>query len=501
MFKKILVAVFPLLCFSFVSPAASPVEGGEMADLCYEITLKGEHRIHVKLVYMPVDRDSTVFVYGEPLFGGQKDISKCLMGVKAEAPAKIKADWPQRRLTVYYKGKKPVTIEYDIADEGRKDKDAKSELYRPVIQKDYLYCHGINLFLRPLFRSARGEIVQSVRWLNKPPYPVFFSYDPANKGDKLYAGDVNDFMFCLLTGAKNLSVDNIKIGNTAVSVVLNAGSRPDENRKTVNEYIKRYYHSIMHFWNDEEPARFSFVLQPFLCSVQDIGGMAFDNGFVAKYSVSGGLILNDDRIFTISHEIGHRWIGGDGINAGINNLWFTEGFNDYVTYYVLLSSKLITPDKFLKEFNARTMQSHYGSSVKNIPNAKVFDNFWKLGDCNRLPYRRGCLFAFWLDNRIAMATGGKKDIRDFLLALDKLCKKKETGYVFTKADFVKTASEYVPADIIDQSYDRYIMAGDPILFTSKMLMPFYGISYRGSIPGLVIKDKKAFSKRFELNLR
>jgi len=500
MFRVLFLAGISLFGFSLVSMAATAPEkeadGAVKSDLRYEIKLKGEHRIHVKLVYTPIDRDSTVFVYGEPLFGGQKNISKCLMGVKTEAPAKIKADWPQRRLTVYYRGKKPVTIEYDIADEGEKDKDAKSELYRPVIQKNYLFCHGINLFLRPLFRSPDENVIQSVQWIGKPPYPVFFSYDPSNRGDKPYMGEVNDFMFCLLTGAGNMTIDNVKTGNTTAWIVLNTNSNRDENRKAVMEYVRKYYNNLRSFWDDNEVSDFSFVLQPFKWSGQSIGGMAFDNGFVAKYSSEGGLILNEGREFTLSHEIGHRWIGGDGINAGINNLWLTEGFNDYVTYYTLLSSKMMTPEQFAAEFNNRTMQSHYGSSVKSIPNSRVLDNYWKLGDYNRLPYRRGCLFAFWLDNRIALATGGKKDIRDFLLTLKKISIKKEPGTVITKTDFIKAASEYLPADIVDKAYERYIIAGDPILFTSKMLLPCYGISYNGNIPKLIIKDKKAFLKKY-----
>jgi len=500
MFRLLFCTGLCLVGFSLVSTAATIAEkdsnGAVKADLRYEIMLKGEHRIHVKLVYTPVERDSTVFVYGEPLFGGQKNISKCLMGVKAEAPAKIKADWPQRRLTVYYRGKKPVTIEYDIADEGVRDKDSKSELYRPVIQKNYLFCHGINLFLRPLFMSSTG-VIQSVQWSKKPAYPVFFSYEPSNRGDKPYTGGVNDFMFCLLTGAVNMTVDNIKTGNTTAWIVLNTNVMREENRKAVMEYVRRYYSNLRSFWNDNEVSDFSFVLQPFRWSGQSIGGVAFDNGFVAKYSSEGGMILSEGREFTLSHEMCHRWIGSDGINAGITNLWFTEGFDDYVTYYTLLLSKLMTPEQFAVEFNRRTMQSHYGSSVKNIPNSKVLDNYWKLGDYNRLPYRRGCLFAFWLDNRITMATGGKKDIRDFLLTLKNISIKKEPGTVITKTDFIKAASEYVPADIIEKAYDRYILAGDPILFTSKMLLPCYGISYNGNIPKLIIKDRKAFLRKFE----
>lgn len=502
MFRILFCVFISLFGFSLVSAGISTAEkngyGGTGADLTYELMLKGGHRIHVRLVYTPVDRDSTVFIYGEPLFGDQKDISKCLMGVKAIAPAKIKADWPQRRLTVYYRGKKPVTIEYDIADEGERPKDAKSELYRPLIQKNYFYCHGINLFLRPIFRSAGKSAIQTVQWTAKPPFPVFFSYDPSNRYGKPFTSTADDFMFCLLTGSDNLTVDNIKAGNTTVWIVLNTNSCRSENRKDVMDYVRKYYSSLSSFWNDKTVADFSFVLQPFRWSHQGIGGMAFDNGFVAKYSSDGGLILNEDREFTLSHEMGHKWIGGEGLNAGINNLWFNEGFNDYITYYTLLSSKLMTPEQFAAEFNRRTMQSHYRSTVKNIPNARILDNYWRLGDYNRLPYRRGCLFAFWLDNRIAIETAGKYGIRDFLLTLVKRCRAKGAGYVFTRSDFIEAASGYLPSDDIARAYDRYIIAGDPILFKNKMLMPCYAISYKDNIPTLIIRDRKAFMKRFEI---
>jgi len=145
------------------------------------------------------------------------------------------------------------------------------------------------------------------------------------------------------------------------------------------------------------------------------------------------------------------------------------------------------------------MQSHYGSPVKNTPNNKILDNYWNLGDYNRLPYRRGCLFAFWLDNRIAIETAGKYGARDFLLTLDKKCRGKGAGYVFTRNDFIEAASGYIQKDEITRAYDRYIIAGDPILFKNKMLLPCYAISYKESIPTLIIRDRKTFLKRFEMN--
>lgn len=466
--------------------------------LKYELTLKGEHRVHVKLVYLPVESDSTIFIYGEPMFGGQNDIIKCLVAVKAQPPAKIKANWSKRKLTVYYSRKNPVTIEYDIIDAGRKEDDVKGELFRPVIQKGYFYCHGINLFLRPLFRNADKKIIQSVVWSKKPVFPVFCSIDPQERGIKPVAGKPADFMFTLFTGAADLTVEEKSIGNSPGYLVLNGGQQSKSNQNDIREYYTKYYKNIRRFWNDKDSAVFTFVMQPFINSDQNIGGMAFDNGFAVKYSKGKGKILSSDRIFTISHEIGHRWIGGTGINAGIQNQWFTEGFNDYITYYVLAASKMITDEEFEKEFNRRTMAVHYLSSVKNVPNDEVLKNYWKLGESNRLPYRRGCIFAFYLDNQIYIASKGKNDIRDFLVSLYRFSKTKGEGYVIKTDDFINVLSGYLPRNQIEKAFKSYILSGDVIPVSGKMLVHGFSINYIMGIPYLNITDKKAFSQKYSL---
>ncbi len=52
------------------------------ATLHYQLALDS-NTLHVTLTYYPVEPDSTVFVYGEPNFGGQPDIFDAVRNVTA----------------------------------------------------------------------------------------------------------------------------------------------------------------------------------------------------------------------------------------------------------------------------------------------------------------------------------------------------------------------------------------------------------------------------------
>ena len=63
--------------------------------------------------------------------------------------------------------------------------------------------------------------------------------------------------------------------------------------------------------------------------------------------------------------------------------------------------------EFDSAFN-QLFRSFYNSPIRNTPNNKIFENFWLLGDYAKLPYWRGCVFAFYLDNQLSIATRNNK---------------------------------------------------------------------------------------------
>ncbi len=462
-------------------------------DLQFKLKYGDNRMVHVKLVYTPIEKDSTRFTYGEPNFGGQPDIIKCITNVNVDAPAKLITDAASRSFTISYSGEKPVTIEYDIVDTTTKKKDLRQELFRPIISNDYFYCHGINLFLNPQLRNADLKPTLSIEWKHQPNFPLFYGFDPEHGGKKKVVSTVDSVMFSLITGATDLSVDKFELHGVKNYIVLRGVAKGSYNRQSIRHYFEQFNESIRSFWNDYSDKCFSLILQPFLESGHDVAGVAFANGFIGKYTAD--TILNAKRIYTISHEVGHHWIGHK-LEMNINNQWFGEGFNDYITFKTLLSAGLLTPHDFENRLN-EVFKLHYSSAIRNTPNDSVFANYWKMGDYNKLPYRRGAIFAFYLDNQIRLASDGKQTIRDLLLSIAFFRMSKPSKYEISIEDFINLASAFLTKAKVSAIIDDYIVKGNPILFTNAMLIPEIQVNIENDIPQIRIVDEKRFMELFK----
>lgn len=490
--KTVKVLFAALICLPGIACAQSE------ADLRYQVDYGDSNIVHVRLLYSPIQEDSTSFTYGEPRFGGQADIFEGIKNVRVSSQGSLRIDTASRTIAVHYPGKKTVVLDYDVQETHTKGQGFKGELFRPMIRNDYFYCHGVNLFLAPVLKNPDRAATQSLSWTKLPPFPLFYPFDPGNRGEKSSAGRVSSFMFSPITGSHDLTVEEVRVGSSTNYLVLRLNRQNAFNREIIVDYFKRYFSVIRRFWNDDDTGHFSLILHPFLDVDHNIGGVAFSNGFLSKYLHRTDTILTADRIFNLSHETGHHWIGGGFLSMGTENQWFDEGFNDYVTYYALVASQYLKPPAFESGLND-IFKKHYSSAVNRTPNDSVFLNYWKMGDYNKLPYWRGCIFAFYLDNQIGLTSGGRKGIRDLMLSLASFCKGKKDDYEMTVADFIKVASAYLPGDKVRSSIETFIISGDPIKFTKEMLLPQYDIIWKDGVPVLTITDTAKFIARFSVD--
>jgi predicted metalloprotease with PDZ domain len=453
------------------------------------------NRIHVELSYKPVEKDSTRFIYGEPMFGGQPDIIIGIRAIKVSEGSKFKFNQSAREISVIFKSADSVTIEYDIIDTHTPEHGLRGELFRPMISENYFYCHGINLFLNPVFRDSTIMAIQTVSWQKLPGFKLFQSVDPENDGTGISHGFPGDFLYKLITGAPDMITEKTKIDGTVNYLVLRVNKEREFNVKSLTDYFQKYYSGIRRFWNDTTHQSYSLVVQPFLSIDHNIGGISLGNGFSGKYSFKIDTILSPSRLMVLSHEIGHHWIGGK-IDTDSKDQWFGEGFNDYLTYYTVAMTGLMTAAQFKQGFNS-ILESHYTSKINDMPNDSVWKNYWKMGDYNKLPYRRGEIFAFYLDNQIRIISNGKKDLHDLMLSLQEFCKNKKTGYLLSINDFIEVASGYVGKEKIKAEMEKYIINGEPIRFTKEMLIDEFKLSFKGSVPVLGITDEKKFTATFQ----
>ena len=118
-----------------------------------------------------------------------------------------------------------------------------------------------------------------------------------------------------------------------------------------------------------------------------------------------------------NHELLHRWIGRTIINENeVEQYWFSEGFTDYYTYKLMLRSGSIDAAEFVNILNKEVLIPHMKDPLRNLSNSEItFETYWgQYARFQKLPYRRGLLYAFNLDNQIKSKHKLTKSLDDLI---------------------------------------------------------------------------------------
>ncbi|MBL0136254.1 MAG: hypothetical protein IPP79_20895 [Chitinophagaceae bacterium] len=121
-----------------------------------------------------------------------------------------------------------------------------------------------------------------------------------------------------------------------------------------------------------------------------------------------------------------------------------------------------------------------------------------LGDYAKLPYWRGCVFAFYLDNQISIATKNKASIRNLMLDLKEVVRTKSKKE-FSNEEFVNAVSKYLPKEDFKKQFQDFILEGASILFNECLVMPFMHLELKDQVPAIRITDKGKFKLHYHFN--
>jgi len=129
----------------------------------------------------------------------------------------------------------------------------------------------------------------------------------------------------------------------------------------------------------------------------------------------------DPLINLFHHEMMHDWIGGK-LNVGPGNesigmRWLAEGFTDYYALRNRWKAGFMTTPTFLKELNSDFFAAHYADPCGEMPNLEVEKNYFRNETCENVPYRRGCILAFYLDARIRKQSTNQKTLQNLMADL------------------------------------------------------------------------------------
>jgi len=414
--------------------------------------------MHVVVMYTPFIADSTTFKYGNEFYGGMKDLLKSMVNLTASV--KFKVDSVKSNITFYHPGNTPVKITYDIIDTHKPEQKVAGEMFRPIITDNYFFSLSHTLFLNPeIDEKLKDSIMMSVTLNKNPAFPMYLSFAPELKPGETVTLKLSVGMDALVTGASDLHIEKREMAGIKNYVVLRINKKNSYNLIRFMNYFDSFLPAMADFWGNLNGTYYSLIASPFLdINYHNISGTSFNGGFHVKYR-GDTILANDEVVYTISHEIMHRYIGSGCVSMGKNNQWFDEGFTDYTTWYLLSQSGIMPPEKLLETVRD-TYEKLSANPVKNTPNEEIMKHFWENHDYEKLPYNRGALFAAYINKRITEQSNGSKTYRDFMRSLKAVAEQKKES--LTVEDFIAVASEYMPKEEIETSIRLYIVLGEMI---------------------------------------
>lgn len=311
------------------------------------------------------------------------------------------------------KGVKHLEFQYFLKQDFQGDISTR-EIYRPIINKDYFHLFSHNMFMVPENAEENQDI--SLDWSSFPEeYTIHNSFGSQEKMQLLQDMDMELFGSAIFVGG-DFRIYHGDIQGNKISLATRGKWIPfkDEDVFKVLEETLTYQRN---FWNDHSQAYFTVTMQPF---PQENGSSFQGTGLTNSFATS---VSNNDltdigqMVYLFNHELMHNWIGHTITNENEEEqYWFSEGFTEYYTFKNIAKNKINGLDGsfFIDELN-RTIRDLYASSVGEASNSEInYDNFWTNYEYSKLPYWRGAIFAFYLDQDIQQDTEGEKSLDDVM---------------------------------------------------------------------------------------
>lgn len=478
-------------------PANLDGNGATLTAPVYHLSWDGHSSVlNVTLAYKVKRGTEATLTFGQPEMGGQTGIFSVVTNVTCDAADRVQLVPEKRQIALTYAGIGVKTLRYQI--QGGKPASQTSiltELFRPVISDGSLFLPEFCLAMKGPWDKAQPRLV----WDDFPAEATYLNTAAPNSGPNSMQPLLGEQTVLVMSRRVQKAV--AWAGGTPHTFVfprtgLTKGDGEDETGmaaltglgEAVQLFARSYFPLIRRYWREAPERGYSLALLPSEFAEfrgrNSSGGFAVGDGFVQKFV--GDFDLNAK--YVLAHETSHHWIG-TRLSLGkdaFGQQWFGEGYNDYLCALMLLASGIYSPANFLSKLN-EDMRLHYTSKVREATGAEIKENFWKDRAYEKLPYRRGFIYAFQLDNRIRAVSKGKKSLRDLLLSLNAMVRRDPKRTLEVK-DFVDAGRRLLPAFDLQADVDEHMVRGKVIEFKQEELVSAFHLYLEDGVPRFEAPD-------------
>lgn len=391
---------------------------------------------------------------------GQEGLYNSLGSIKLlNVEGAVEKDADSSRIVLMYpKDTEELELEYFLKQD-YEDDISTDKIYRPVINEQYFHVFSHNMFMVPENADEHLDIL--LDWTSFPEgYTIHNSFGSQEKEQFLKDQDMELFGSAIFVGG-DFRVFSGDIQGNQISLATRGEWIPFKDEDVFKVLEETLTHQ-RNFWNDHSQQYFTVTMQPF---PQENGSSFQGTGLTNSFATS---VSNNDQtdigqmVYLFNHELMHNWIGHTIKNENEEEqYWFSEGFTEYYTFKNIAKNKINGLDGtfYIDELN-RTIRDLYASSVGEDPNSEInYENFWTNYEYSKLPYWRGTIFAFYLDQKIQQASEGKQGLDD---AMHQIYADATTNsQKLTHAYFVKVMNSYWGQDF-DVVFKKHIQEGQKV---------------------------------------
>ncbi|GAB5401321.1 MAG: hypothetical protein Aureis2KO_29060 [Aureisphaera sp.] len=431
--------------------------------------------LQVKMSFDADPSGETVLLFQDKAWG-EENLHDVLTDIDSEEASEIIMEKDSNRIRLKHpKGLKTLQVSYKIHQDTEGALTTRST-YRPVIQEEYFHVFSHSFFMLPrhYVPDSQAHFNVSITWEGfDEDFSLVNSFDTNNRQQTLQHTTEQYFHNAIFTGGDYRTHTMDINGNRAVLGIR--GDWEVFQDSTLVDVLKETLEAQRDFWKDHSQEYFAVTMTP---TVQERGSSFQGTGLTDSFSTSASnneYLDPQGIVYLFNHELQHNWIGHLIKNDNEEEqYWFSEGFTDYYTIKNVAKHKIYDLDEgyFIREFN-EMIKALFASPVKDAPNSEInYDNFWSNPDYSKLPYRRGAVFAFYLDQKIRKDTNGAQSLDDLMITLKQDAEKNDQ--LITHSYFIETANAFLEDDLTP-FFNTHIEEGQ--LFDLKGIFESFGYEY------------------------
>lgn len=439
-------------------------------NIHYSVTpIFEDKKLNVSFFYEANDKGELVLVF-ENQSMGESNLMNCMRDLKVTPkPKNIEIIKDSSLVKIYGKPNKKYNISYNVVKD-YSGPPINRYRYRPIVDSTYFHVLGTKLFMYPLhlFSNQESKIPISIDWNFNNENAIFHSSFGLDKKQQLLlsqdelhnsffvGGDFRRYKFSY----KEKPIYFVTRGNWK-------SIQDQEVLKILKNTIKNQHD----FWKDTIQTEFSVSLIPtYEKNTYSIGGSALTDSFISFGSNNIGTTIRR-MTWLYNHELMHKWIARTiKIEKDVVHYWFSEGFTDYYAYKLMLKNNLLSTEEFINVINNKVLIPHYKDKVANTPNSELtFQKYWSnYATYSKLPYRRGLLYAFLLDNQIKKQSKFSKSLDNLMFDLYHEAKN-DSSFRVNETVFLDYLSKYLAKEASSIEFEKYILNGEYINFKNELI--------------------------------